>query len=458
MTVSDPAGAHAQPQPSSSGGQRRLAYTSSLLGSAIEYYDFLIYSTAAALVFGPVFFPSEDSGIGVVSSFSTLAVGYVARPLGGLLFGHWGDRVGRKSALITTLVAMSVATVLIGVLPSHAVAGPFGAIALVVLRLVQGVAVGGEWGGSVLITVEHATPRRRGFLGSATSLGATVGIIVSTGAFAALNGLDQADFLSWGWRIPFLATVALLALGLVMRLRLEESPAMVAARRDGTTVRRLSIIEVFQTMPGRTVLAIGVFLGPFAVQAIMTTFAVTYAVTTVAAPRQLYLNAILAMGFVQLATIPLFGWLSDRCGRKPVYVTAVVLMLASVALLFPTISAGGAGLVVTLYIVHLGVLHGAAIAVVPTLLAEVFPVAIRYTGISVAYQGAAVVGGGLFPLAAASLATGAAAAAWITVLMLAGVVVSSVCALLVQPGRVDRPSVGADGGDRRVAKADGVQA
>lgn len=385
--------------------QRQRVFLASTIGSAIEFYDFLIYSTAASLVFGKVFFAGVDPAIALIASFATLAVGYVIRPLGGIVFGHFGDRISRKAALIWTLMLMGVSTALIGVLPTSAAIGALAPILLIVLRVVQGLAVGGEWGGAVLMSVEHARPTGRGLLGSATQMGAAIGLLLSFGAFAALGALDQAAFLSWGWRLPFLGTLVLMGLGLWIRLKVAESPVQVAqqkAEAETTTRRRSPLVELVRSRPRVVLLSLGVDAGPFMAQAVATSLLVSYATTTLELPRQVLLNALMIGSAGMLIGIPFFAWLSDRIGRRPVYVAGAVLTGVQAFALFPMIGTKSTPIIILTFVLSLTILRSATVAPLGAMLAELFPTQSRYTGVSLAYQMAAVIGGGLGPLLAAT--------------------------------------------------------
>ena len=399
--MSVPESVAAEPSPAetpvASPTQRRRAFLSAFLGSTIEFYDFIIYATAATLVFAPVFFKGMPPSVGIIASFGTLAVGYFARPIGGILFGHWGDRFSRKNSLIATLVLMGVATILIGLLPTPAEIGVWAPVLLVVLRVVQGLAVGGEWAGSVLLSVESARPDRRGLSGSATAMGSGAGFLVGTGAFSLLAGLPQEQFLSWGWRIPFLASLVLLVLGLWMRTKLEASPAEQIARAEGE-VASVPVAELVRSHWKRTLLAVGIYVGPFTIYSIFSTFAITFATTFSGVPRQAMLNILIAVSVINLALMPLYGRLSDRFGRRKIYVPAVVAMLGTSFLLFPAIQTGNVWLIALFYIVQGCLLYGAVLGTVGALYSELFPTKVRFTGTAVAYQGAAMLGGALGPL------------------------------------------------------------
>ena len=414
--------------------QSRRAFVSALLGSTIEFYDFTIYSTAATLVFGPVFFRAMPPSVAIIASFGTLAVGYVARPVGGILFGHWGDRFSRKNSLIMTLVLMGVMTVLIGLLPTSAQIGALAPVLLVVLRVFQGLAVGGEWAGSVLLSVETARPGRRGLAGSATAMGSGAGFLLGAVAFAALGGLSKEQFLSWGWRLPFLASVVLLGLGLWMRIKIEDTPAEKAARA-GEEIVRVPVVELFRSHWKRTLLAVGIYVGPFAINAIFTTFAITFATTYSGVSRQTMINVLILVSAINLGLVPLFGSLSDRFGRKKIYVPGVAGMLVTAFLLFPAIQSGKVGLIVTVYVVHGCLLYGAVLGTIGALYSELFPTQVRFTGTAIAYQGAAMLGGAAGPLLTATIGAGGSGVFAMGLLMASTVAVSLVCLVFLRETR-----------------------
>ena len=414
--------------------QRRRAYVSAFLGSTIEFYDFIIYATAATLVFGSVFFKDMPTSVGIIASFATLAVGYIARPLGGIIFGHWGDRFSRKNSLIATLIIMGVATTLIGLLPTPAQIGALAPVLLVLLRIVQGLAVGGEWAGSVLLTVESARPDRRGLSGTATAMGSGAGFLLGTAAFAALGGLSQEQFLSWGWRIPFLGSFVLLGLGLWMRLKLEPSPVEKVARAEGD-VSSFPVAELFRSHWKRTLLAVGIFVGPFTIYSVFSTFAVTFATTFAGVSRQSMLTIQLITPIVNLALIPFFGRLSDRLGRRKIYIPATAGMLVTSFLLFPAIQTGNVWLIALFYVVQACFLFGPVLATVPALYSEMFPTKVRFTGTAVAYQGATMLGGALGPLLTAVIGANGQGVLGMGALMAATVVLSLVCLAFLRETR-----------------------
>ncbi|ROS38451.1 MFS transporter [Amycolatopsis thermoflava] len=418
--------------------QRRRALVSSMLGNVVEYYDFAIYSTAASLVFGKVFFPTSDSVTGTVNTFGTLAVGYLARPLGGVLFGHLGDRIGRKIALLITLVAMAGATLLIGLLPGYARIGLWAPILLIVLRLIQGLAVGGEWGGAVIMSVEHAGARRRGLMGSLTQSGGSLALLLSFGAFSLLDGLDERTFLSWGWRLPFLVTIVMLGIGLYLRLKVEESPVLEAACDGGerTVKPRTPLWDAVRDRPRALLLGIGLGLGPFAAYSVLTTFALSYASGQLGLPRQLTITALMISSGGLALGIPLFAALSDRIGRRPIYRVAILLMMVNAFVVFQLIQTRQAAAIIIGFVISVSVLHAATIGLLPAILPELFPTRYRYTAVSVAYQLTSAVSGGLTPLFAALLTgPGGPGIIAVSVMMAALCAVSAGCALALRETR-----------------------
>lgn len=411
--------------------QRRMAFASAFLGSTIEFYDFIIYSTAATLVFASVFFKGMPTSVGIIASFGTLAVGYFARPIGGVLFGHWGDRFSRKNSLIATLIIMGLATSLIGLLPTPAQVGVWAPVLLVVLRVVQGVAVGGEWAGSVLLSVESARPDRRGVISAATPMGTSAGFLLGVGAFALVAGLDKESFLSWGWRIPFLASLVLLGLGLWMRLKLEDSPVEKLARAAGDVVS-VPVAELFRSHWKRTLLAVGIYLGPFTIYSVTSTFAVTFATTFAGVSRQSMLTLQLITPVVNLALIPLYGRLSDRVGRRKVYIPATAGMLITAFGFFPAIQTGNVSLIASIYVFHNSLLFGAVVATVGALYAELFPTKVRFTGTAVAYQGAAMIGGAFGPLLTSVIGADGRGVFSMGLLLAATIVISLVCLVFLR--------------------------
>ncbi|GGR46343.1 MFS family permease [Nocardioides luteus] len=373
---------------------------SSFTGSLIEYYDFLLYSTASAVVFNEVFFSNLDPVTGTIASFGTFAAGYLARPLGGVVFGHFGDRLGRKKMLVMTMLIMGVVSFLIGCLPTYGQIGAAAPVLLVLLRVIQGVAVGGEWGGAVLITAEHATSRR-GLWASFTNAGAPAGMVLSTAVMAVMASVTTPEqFLAWGWRVPFLLSIVLLAVGLWIRLSVTESPAF-EKMKDSKAESRTPLLEVLRNHPRTLLLAVGVGLGAFVVQGTLTTFLISYALGA-GFERPTVLNALTVSSAG--AVIGILGWsaLTDRVGRRPVVLSAAIATAVFAYLLFPMLDSGSVALLFLAVILGQSVIHAAFYGPLAALMSEVFKTSSRYTGASLGYQLAGM-GAGFSPLLFASL-------------------------------------------------------
>ncbi|AXB42243.1 MFS transporter [Amycolatopsis albispora] len=414
-------------EPSHDPVQLRRAVASSFLGSVIEYYDFLLYATASAVVFDKVFFSSLDPLAATVASLGTFATGYLARPLGGVVFGHFGDLLGRKRMLLLTMSLMGVASFLIGLLPTYAQAGALAPIGLVLLRVVQGISVGGEWGGAVLMSAEHARTRR-GLWAGFTNAGAPCGMVLSTAAMSGTGAIvGQEAFLDWGWRIPFLLSIALLAVGLFVRLKVEETPVFRAVRDTGR--RRVPVLDVFRKHPRVLALGVGVGLAAFVAQSTLTTFVVAYGVQE-GHPRQSVLNALTISS--ACAVVGILGWsaASDRFGRRPVVVAGALAMAVYGFLLFPLVATGNGLLLVLALVLGQGVLHPMMYGPLAALYAELFSTENRYTGASLGYQLAGL-GAGFAPLLFAELrrGPGTAAISWI---IAAFCVLTVVCVLALK--------------------------
>jgi metabolite-proton symporter len=374
---------------------REVAFAS-FIGTTIEWYDFFLYGTATALIFNRLFFPTFDPLMGTLAAYGTYAVGFVARPVGGIVMGHYGDRIGRKSMLVLTLMIMGIATFLIGLTPTYEQIGPWAGVILVVLRIAQGFGVGGEWGGAVLMAVEHAPPGKRGFYGSWPQIGVPAGLVLSTAVFTLFASLPEPQFLSWGWRIPFLLSIVLVGVGLVIRLRILETPAFSRVK-DTRSESRMPIIEVLKTHPKEVLYAAGARIAENGGFYIYGTFALTYATEIVKVPRQVVLNGILLASVLELAAIPLFGALSDRVGRRPVYLFGAVVMAVFAYPLFWLFDTGSTTLIWTALVVAFVFSHAAMYAPQAAFLSELFGTRVRYSGASLGAQLASVVAGGLAP-------------------------------------------------------------
>jgi MFS family permease len=379
----------------------RLA-TASIVGTTLEYYDFAVYNTLAALIFNRLFFPSFDPLSGTILAFSTFAVGYFSRPIGGLIFGHLGDRRGRRFVLIATLLLMGITTALMGLLPTYATAGAASPILLVALRFVQGAALGGEWAGAVLLSVEHGEAHRRGRNASWAQMGPPLGTLLATGTIALLTlQLSADDFLAWGWRIPFFASVALVGFGLWIRAGIEETPLFRQLEREQAKARA-PIGEVVREHWRGLLLGGGVRIGPDVLYSLVIAFSLAYLTTTLGQSRALALTALSIGGVFHALSIPLFGGLSDRFGRRRVYAAGVILGLAWVFAFFPLLDSGTPSMIV-LAISGALIIHAMMYGPQAAFIAEQFPTRVRYAGASLAYTFAGIVGGGIAPLAFATL-------------------------------------------------------
>lgn len=375
---------------------RRRAAFSSLLGTTIEYYDFILYGTMAAVVFGPLFFPGSNPALSTIASFGTLAAGYVARPLGGVIFGHFGDRLGRKSMLMITMVMMGTSSALIGLLPTYHTIGAAAPVLLVLLRVVQGIAVGGEWGGAALMVVEHAEAGRRGRWAGIMQLGTPFGFLLSTAAVAVVTQLPKSEFTTWGWRVPFLLSAALLVLGLYVRRRVAESPVFDAAQDRPST----PALEVLR-QPRPVALAVIAGIAPFALTALTSSHIIAYA-TGIGYAVGDVMRSLLFVVVVSIVAIPLCAALSDRLGRRRVMMTGAIGAILFAFPLYALINTHSLW-TMTAGLMFAQLLQNAMYAPLTPLLSEMFPTRIRYSGVSIAYQSAALIGAGFTPMIAASL-------------------------------------------------------
>ncbi len=389
---------------------RQVAFAS-FIGTAVEWYDFFLYGTAAALVFNQLFFPTFAPLTGTLASFATFGVGFFARPLGGMVFGHFGDRVGRKSMLVITLLMMGGATFFIGLLPTFDSVGLLAPVLLVVLRFVQGFAVGGEWGGATLMAVEHAPEESRNFYASWPQMGAPAGLVLSTAVFTAFSSLPDAAFFSWGWRVPFLLSIILIAVGLFIRLRVLESPAFERVKEVGAE-SRAPLIEVLKQYPLATLISVGVVLVNIGGYYIVITFTLAYATEQLGVARNVTLIGLLLAGIAEIVGILLFAYMADRIGRRPVALwsaAAVALLAYPYFFLVDTTVPVLIWLAMCVWTFAAGALYG----ITGVLIAHLFEARVRYSGISLGYQGAGVVGGALAPLIATVLVSLAGGSSWL---------------------------------------------
>jgi MFS transporter, MHS family, shikimate and dehydroshikimate transport protein len=384
------------------GGMASVVFAGSI-GTIIEWYDFLIYGTAAALVFNSLFFPTIDPLAGTLASLATYSVGFVARPIGGVIFGHFGDRIGRKVMLMITMAIMALGTFAVGCLPTYNQIGVWAPILLVTLRFVQGIGLGGEWGGASLMVVEHAPASRRGLFGSLVQIGFPLGLVTSSGIFALVTRMPDVDFKSWGWRIPFLLSILLLGVGWFVRARVPETPVFEEIKRRGDIAANPFVEAVFKN-PRSFLVAVGLKISEVSWVYILTIFIVVYATGQLGLPRSLLLNAIFIAALVEVVTIPLFGWLSDHIGRRVFYFFGTLFTAAFAFPLFWLLGTKDPLVVVVTVIVALSLGHGTMFGLQSAYFPELFGTRVRYSGASFGFQAAAALGGGFSPIIATALA------------------------------------------------------
>lgn len=393
-TISDPR--------SINSNMRSIVFASSI-GTIIEWYDFLIYATAAALVFNKTFFPTIDPLAGTIAALGTYAVGFLARPLGGALFGHFGDRLGRKSMLVLTMFIMGSSTFLIGLLPNYASIGVFAPILLILLRIVQGIGLGGEWGGASLMVIEHAPADKRGFYGSFVQVGFPIGLVLASLVFALTTKLPEADFQAWGWRIPFLVSIVLLALGTFIRSKVPETPVF-EKMKSTESFSKNPFTEVLGKDFKTFLIAVGLKLSEVSWVYMLTVFVVVYATTALALPKQMMLDAVMYAALLELITLPVFGYLADKIGRRPFFIFGALFSMAFAFPLFWMLGTKSVPIVTLAIIIAMNFGHGMMFGLESAYFPELFGTRVRYSGASFGFQVAAAVGGGFAPVIATALA------------------------------------------------------
>lgn len=415
--------------------ESRRVILSSYLGSSIEYYDFLLYASASALVFPTVFFNNLDPLAGTIASYGTFAAGYLARPLGGAIFGHFGDKLGRKKMLVLSMFIMGIASTLIGLVPGATTIGSWGAVILVLLRMMQGIAVGGEWGGAALMALEHSEKGRRGFAASFTNAGAPTGAALGTfvlGTFAAV--LPSEAFLAWGWRVPFLLSFVLLIFGMVIRSRISESPIFLAAlakeeQEQGKPKKKLPILQVLRR-PKALILTMLAGASGFALQVLLSTFSVSYA-TQYGAERSAVLYAFAIASVVSVFFVVFFAHISDKLGRRPVMLVGLALFVAFLKPFFSMLESNNWFLIFAAFTIALA-LHAVIFGPLAAFISEQFGTGSRYTGASLGYQLATLIGAGFTPSILASLyASTDGASVTPVILYLTGLAIVSAAAILL---------------------------
>jgi MFS transporter, MHS family, shikimate and dehydroshikimate transport protein len=404
---------------------------SSTIGSVVEWYDYNIFATSAAVAFPSVFFPHSTPFVGAMESFATFAASFLLRPVGALIFGHFGDRYGRKTSLIVTLLMMGLATVFIGLIPSTNTIGSAAPVLLVVFRLVQGIAIGGEWGGGVLLTTEHAGERRRGLWGALPQIGSPAANLCASGMMALAAAVSGHAFTQWGWRIPFLAGAVLLAVGLVMRLTVSDSPAFEEIKQQGRTAR-FPLLSLFRHDKKNLLLATGTRIGVDVAYYTFATYSLSYMTANLHLERDIGIIALAVGAACEVVVIPLMGALSDRIGRKKVFLGGLIVFGIWSFLFFPLVNSGSQGLAILAFAVALGLGHASTWGIMGSLYPELFRTQERYTGASFSFQLAGIFGGALAPFIATALVASSLGLEGVTIYLLVACALS-VCCLLALP-------------------------
>lgn len=402
MTAQQPLPQPESTAPLESPDMLRRSILSSIAGTALEWYDFYLYGTAAALVFNVLFFPKFDPLTGTLLAFGTYSIGFAARPIGGIIAGHFGDRLGRKKVLVATVALMGASTFLIGLLPTYTVVGVWAPLLLLALRFLQGLSLGGEWAGGALMIAERAKPSRRGFLASFVQVGVPVGNLLSTGLLALLSALlTEQQFLAWGWRIPFILSAAIVGLALYIRVRVAETPAFVDANENRASTKS-PVLEVVRKAPTSILSIIGIRIGADIVYYTAAVFSIAYVTQYLKLDKSITLNALLIAAAISIVVYPFFGALSDRIGRKNVTLAGALGAIVWAFAFFPLLNTHSPALV-TIGIISGLVLNGVMYGVQASWFPELFETEVRYSGVSIGYQMAGVVGGSLAPLIGVAL-------------------------------------------------------
>jgi MFS transporter, MHS family, shikimate and dehydroshikimate transport protein len=407
----------------------RKVLAASAFGTIIEWYDFFAYGTAAALVFGRLFFPASDPTVSTLAALGAYGVGYLARPLGGIVFGHFGDRVGRRAMLVLTMLLMGSGTFVVGLLPAYKQIGIGAPILLVALRLLQAVGLGGEWGGAVLLVFETAPSNRRGLFGSLVQVGNPLGRLVATGVFALTARLPEGAFFSWGWRIPFLASALLVVVGLIIRFQVDETPEFQKLRESKRTAK-MPVLEALSKYRCEVLIAVGLKITEVSWVGVLTVFAITYLTQQLGMQRSTVLDALTLATFFGLFIMPLAGWLSDIIGRRAIYLAGTVFGILLAFPIFWLFETRDAAIVTAAIVAGICLCQGIVFALHASFMPELFGTNVRYSGVSLGFQLGAAIGGGLAPVIAAAIVAWSGGATWPVSLMLATLGVLTLIAVL----------------------------
>jgi MHS family shikimate/dehydroshikimate transporter-like MFS transporter len=425
----------------------------SALGTILEWYDFFVYGTAAALVFGRLFFPSSDAMVSTLAGLSVYAVGYFARPFGGIIFGHFGDRVGRKPTLVLSMLLMGFGTFFIGLLPTYEQIGILAPLLLILLRLIQAVGLGGEWGGAVLFVYQSAPVKRRGVFGSLVQLGNPIGRLAATGVFLLATRLPYGEFLSWGWRIPFLASALLIAVALVIRFRIEETPKFQRPR-EGKRTAKLPVIEVLLRYRRETIISLWLKITELAWVSILTAFAVAYLTQQLGMQPSVVLNAVMLATVIELFVIPLAGWLSDNLGRRTIYLAGTMFGIVLAFPIFWLFETRDPAIVTWAIVVGLCLCQAVTFALHASFMPELFGAHVRYTGISLGFQLGAAIGGGFTPAVVTAVVAWSGGETWPVSLLLVALGLLSIVAVVTRrdtrQARSSNPNISREIGGSRL--------
>jgi MHS family shikimate/dehydroshikimate transporter-like MFS transporter len=393
------------------GSRLKHVLVASAVGSALEWYDFFIYGTASALVFAELFFPKSDVTVGIMASYATFAAGFIARPFGGLFFGHFGDRMGRKPMLVATILLVGGGTFLIGLLPTYATVGIWAPILLLLMRLIQGFGAGAEYGGAVILAVEYAPPGKRGLYGGFAPMGVTVGNLMAAGVFYLVTMMSKEELLAWGWRIPFLISLVLLGIGVYIRMKVSETPvfAEIGAKRPRL---KAPAIEALRRHPRNFLVVIGARLAEYGLGYLFPVFGLGYVINTLHMPREVAITGVMLGNGVEIVGIMVFSWLSDRVGRRPVYMFGALFSAAFAFPFFLLTNTLNPTLIALAFILIMGIGGGAMFGPQAAFFAELFGPRLRYSGFAFARELGSILAGGPSPLIAAWLVGEFAGAPW----------------------------------------------